>query len=117
MEAEEVVMGRIQLCGFNQLKGRECTPNPGSEFTRLRMTLRRVCSETLSPIQHAVPGDAHQDREVVQEMSPDDPVADPGRLAASRLWCVLISRPGRGPLGSRLGLEMQGAFLGQAHLG
>lgn len=62
-------------------------PNPGSEFRRLGMTFERVCSEAL----FLIPGGAHQGEEVVQEMSSDDPVADPGRLAVSCLWCVLIS--------------------------
>lgn len=90
VEAKEVVVGRIQLCDFNQLRrGRAYTSNPGSEFRHLGLTFGRVYSEALSPIQHIVPGKAHQYVEVVQEMSPDDPVADPGRLAAFCLWVSL----------------------------
>lgn len=32
VEAEEIVVGGIQLCGFNQLGGRGCTPHPGGEI-------------------------------------------------------------------------------------
>lgn len=44
-------------------------------------------------------------------MSPDGPAMAPGRGVASCPWCVPVSRarPGRGWLGSRLGLEEQRA--------
>lgn len=51
VEAEEIVVGGIQLCGFNQLGGRGCTTRPGGEIGRLgKMTPRVYFVSVSNPV-------------------------------------------------------------------
>lgn len=111
VEAEEVVVGGIQLCGFNQLGGRGDTPRPFGEAGCVGEMIGRVCFVSVptpaegswgaSPRWGSSPGS-------VSRWPNCGPRQICGLLSVG-CSCLHRARPGRGPLVSRPGLGVQGS--------